>query len=280
MNVKVLGTAASEGIPAMFCSCDVCTGARSLKGKDLRSRSQFLINDDVLVDFGDDTYCHSLDYGVNLSKVKYLLITHYHVDHYNPLNFRYRGHYYTNKMDEPVMYVYSPPNVQVMYNDCEIRPEVRANIQFIKTSEFTPVKADPYVIYPMLAPHLREAEAGLGIKCFIYVLEKAGKRVLFGTDSGYYSDEIFDYLKNMRLDLVFLDCTHGQKSKGLKNPHMGLPENMMIKEKFLQNGTADKNTIFVSTHFSHNSGGLHDELSKIAEQHGFLIAFDGMQFKI
>ena len=48
MKLKYLGTAAAEGIPAMFCECNNCKEARRRGGRDLRTRSQALIDGKVL----------------------------------------------------------------------------------------------------------------------------------------------------------------------------------------------------------------------------------------
>ena len=84
MKVKVLGTAACEGVPAMFCNCENCVMARELKGKNLRARTQTLIESDMLVDFNADTYLNGQRFGLDLSAVKYFLITHTHCDHFVP----------------------------------------------------------------------------------------------------------------------------------------------------------------------------------------------------
>ncbi len=42
MKIKYLGTAAYEGLPAIFCECDTCNEARKRKGKNIRTRSQAL----------------------------------------------------------------------------------------------------------------------------------------------------------------------------------------------------------------------------------------------
>lgn len=82
MKLKYLGTAASEGVPALFCNCKYCKKARKLGGKNIRTRSQTMINDDLLVDFGPDTYLHVLQNGINLLDIKNVLITHCHQDHF------------------------------------------------------------------------------------------------------------------------------------------------------------------------------------------------------
>ena len=56
MIVKYLGTGAAEGIPAVFCHCNICKHARQKKGRNIRTRSQALIDGKLLIDFGPDTF--------------------------------------------------------------------------------------------------------------------------------------------------------------------------------------------------------------------------------
>ena len=67
MKIQYWGTAAAEGVPGIFCSCDTCKAARIKKGRCVRTRSQLLINDDLLVDFGPDTFAHTLKYDFDMS---------------------------------------------------------------------------------------------------------------------------------------------------------------------------------------------------------------------
>ena len=43
MKLTYLGTAAAEGWPAAFCNCDGCRAARRLGGRNIRTRSQALV---------------------------------------------------------------------------------------------------------------------------------------------------------------------------------------------------------------------------------------------
>ena len=58
MRLFFLGTAAAEGYPAIFCQCANCHQARLLGGRNLRHRSALLVNDDLLIDFGEATCGH------------------------------------------------------------------------------------------------------------------------------------------------------------------------------------------------------------------------------
>lgn len=86
MKIRFLGTAAAEGFPALFCNCKYCKEARRLGGKNLRTRSQSLINDDLLIDIPADTLSHFLTGDIRGDRIKYLLITHSHSDHFYPTN--------------------------------------------------------------------------------------------------------------------------------------------------------------------------------------------------
>ena len=69
MKITFLGTAAAEGFPALFCNCEYCREARRLGGKNIRTRSQCLINENMLVDFPPDTYLHMLQNGIEGDKM-------------------------------------------------------------------------------------------------------------------------------------------------------------------------------------------------------------------
>lgn len=104
MRIQYLGTAAAEGIPAIFCECDTCKKARSLGGRNIRTRSQAIINDRLLIDFPADTYMHFLQYNLPLAKIKHCIITHSHADHLYPndLQMRKNGFSHLSDLEEPM----------------------------------------------------------------------------------------------------------------------------------------------------------------------------------
>ena len=102
MKFTYLGTGAAEGVPAMFCSCDTCREVRRRGEGEFHTRSQLLIDGELCIDFPPDAYAHSLKFGVDLSAVKYLLITHSHMDHFYAHDFVLRGYKYAEKLSEPL----------------------------------------------------------------------------------------------------------------------------------------------------------------------------------
>ena len=101
MKLKFLGTAAAEGFPAMFCSCDNCIKARALGGKNLRTRSQAIIDDCLLIDYPADTYSHTITHNIDLLNVKHCLITHIHGDHFYPKDLSYMKKGFAKPLPDP-----------------------------------------------------------------------------------------------------------------------------------------------------------------------------------
>ena len=106
MKLTYLGTAAAEGFPAVFCNCQYCREARKLGGRNIRTRSQALVNDDLLLDLPADTYSHFLQNGIEGDTIKYLLITHTHTDHFYPEEFLMRTDCFAHDMRANTLQVY------------------------------------------------------------------------------------------------------------------------------------------------------------------------------
>ncbi len=49
MEIQYLGTAAAEGLPALFCDCETCRKARVAGGKEVRTRTQAVVDRRVLI---------------------------------------------------------------------------------------------------------------------------------------------------------------------------------------------------------------------------------------
>lgn len=50
-----------------------------------------MIDDKILLDFPADTYLHALQFDLDLSKVKHVLVTHSHMDHFRVDDMELRG---------------------------------------------------------------------------------------------------------------------------------------------------------------------------------------------
>ncbi len=274
MKIQFLGTAAAEGIPALFCNCEICAEARRLGGKEIRTRSQALVDDHLLIDFPPDSYAHMLKLGVDLPHIHSLLITHTHSDHFYLEDLMLRNKYFANHMDAELT-LYGNDALNSLFRkhmDSDERVELYAGRLACKElTEFKPHDIEGYQVTPLLANHNKKE------KCFIYLIEKEGKTILFGNDTGRFYEEtwacIQSSLNGKPLSLVSLDCTTLRKADG--NNHMGLVDVVWVKNRLLELNCADENTCFIVTHFSHNGKMLHYEIEEALQDEGFLVAYDG-----
>lgn len=271
MRIQYLGTAAAEGWPALFCRCESCERARSLGGKNIRTRSQSIIDDELVIDMPADTYLHALKYNIDFSDIHDILITHSHEDHFYPLDIILKA--------PPYAYNGGAKNINVYGNDVIIKrlreamdlsgiPTIYDYIAPIQVEAFIPFNAGEYRITALLADHIPDEN------CYIYDIEKDRKRLLYAHDTGVFPEDTWRYLSGNRFDLISLDCTFVMRSN--EKGHLGLPNVYEIKQKMMRMGCADSNTKFVINHFSHNGNKTHDELADSAEKLGILTAYDGL----
>lgn len=278
MKIKYLGTAAAEGMPALFCHCRLCDAARKKGGKEIRTRSQILIDDDMLIDFPMDSYMHSLTYGLDLSAVKNVLITHAHMDHCYPQDFTTHGEPFAHNMTCPEINVYGNETVIdkfISYTKDEIKPQIRQSVVLHRIKPYEKILLSDATVTALPAVHT------VGEDCLLYSIQRGGKSALIMNDTGILSDDTYDKMKAMNLtfDLVSFDCTYGGKGKG-SGRHMGLPDNISERRRMQERALVHDKTRYIITHFSHNSGLTHDELCSLAQQHGMTAACDGMEIEI
>lgn len=283
MKFQFLGTAAAEGIPALFCTCDNCRKSRESGGRALRTRSQAIIDDCLLVDFPADSYSHILANKLDLSRVENCLITHKHSDHL-----------YANdiKMLEP-SFSHMQEGYKLTFHGSdkvgeEIRPKISPKMVNAAICEFHEIKPfDTFETgtsfsgkkYRVTAlPAIHDPKSGP----LFYIVSDGEKTVLYAHDTNFFSDEVWEYFakEKPRFDLVSLDCTNACTPMTYVG-HMSFDENMQVRRRFIDEGYAGDDTVFVSNHFSHNGkNSVYDDFVPIAAKEGFRVSFDGMTIYI
>ncbi len=274
MKLTYYGTAAGEGWPGLFCNCGLCREARRLKGKNIRTRSQALVNDDLLIDLTPDTNLHSLFYGLDLEKVDHLLVTHSHADHFHPAELEL--------LREP--FAHNRPGIFHIYGNDRVRDRIWKEVPDVELAEnrfafhkalpFQPVTIKDYTVVPLRALHDRREE------CLFYRITQGDRTILYAHDTGAFPEQTVEYLKKDRihLDLVSLDCTTQSEPDG-KN-HMGLADAVREKQRLTELGLGDGHTRWIVNHFSHNGLWLHDRMVEEAGKAGFEVSYDGMAVEI
>lgn len=274
MEIQYLGTAAAEGWPALFCDCPVCRRARELGGKDIRTRTQALIDGTLLIDFPPDTYTHALNYGLRLGQIQHLLITHSHMDHFFPVELIHRHEHFGHNA-KGMLHVYGNEAVEKAFYDAVLIDRFKVHplddsVKFIRLQPFEDFTAEGYHIIPVPADHDRRETS------LVYIIEKDGKCLFYGHDTGLkLSKEAWDCIFSHKYQLVSMDATMGKKKTD--GYHMGLPNDVEFVRLLEEKGCIDEETVRVINHFSHNGEMLHADLEAFAAEHGMVAAYDGMK---
>ena len=268
MKLRYLGTAAAEGVPAVFCNCPQCERAREAGGREIRTRAGALIDGALKLDFGPDSYMQMLRDGLKFYPIRNILITHTHEDHFAYWDIAYRVKPYSQLADdEPPLTVWGNAQAGRM-----LEPYLeKGKLEFSLIEPFEPREIEGYTVTALEAVHKRDERA------LFYLIEREGKSLVYAHDTDEFTDADMEFLAGRKIDLFSLDCTNGVLDLDYVG-HMGLKDNLRMREKLLANGAADAHTRFIANHFSHNGVRSIEEMRTFAP--ALEIAWDGLEVEI
>lgn len=287
MKLTFLGTGAGEGYPGYWCECPHCTYARKHRGKNLRTNSSMVIDEELLIDIGPSCFDNAARFGVNLSKIKTLLVTHPHEDHLQPQHLYWRNTdesllplTYVEKMrhggprftDIPQLNIYGNSFVmETLRKSLDDMEELKINLHEIK--EGKEEKTDGYRILPVRGNH--GSQQGFSHS---YIIQKDGKTLLYALDSGSYDEDQFALIQEYQYDAVIMEGTTGLNEQ--YGGHMCLVNNIRIRERLKENKCLRENSRFLLTHLSPHWCPPHDWYESIVASEGLELAYDGLQIEI
>ena len=269
MKLLFLGTGAPEGNPSPFCDCENCQYVRKKKGRNIRLQVSFLINNELLIDFGPDVTRTFNNYGKSMSKLKLVLITHCHFDHF------YGGNFYNRLIGpriKPIsdLHIYGPERIKEISADWVFKP-VEQKVFFHIVKPFQRFKLGKYKIrtFPITQ---NDKFAGKGM---YYVISDEKKTLLYAVDTYKLPEENWQAMKGLRFDTVILDETFGFKDPPNKD-HYSIPLFLDTIEKLKTEEYTHNKTKFYTQHMSHHNPP-HDKLAKIMEKHHITVPYDGLE---
>ena len=282
MKLKFLGTAAATSMPLAFCNCNICIQARINGGKDFRTRSSLIINDEMLIDLGPDVVSQTNKYNIDLGKIKYLLQTHSHADHFDAGHFITRWSEYASKDLMPLSIICSKETCDDMniwvkmqessfdiYNELW-QKDLNYNLKFLKSGDI--LKLGEYVIIAIDSLHDDR------LKALIYIILYKDKTILYGTDLYKINENSWSVISKYKYNAVILDQTYG---KGYNNGgHLDAGQVMDIIGKMKKENLLLEDAQLYATHISHEGNQNHEVLEKEAILNGYHIAYDGLELEL
>lgn len=273
MKIKYLGTAAYEGIPAMFCDCRACKNAQKNGGKDLRTRTQAVLDDKLLIDFPADSLWHMRTYDIDFGKFSHLLITHSHFDHLYTGDLGIRSKYLTAYQGRKPLNVYVGKDGKArIETDCAEMVK-NGEILLHDIAPFVPLNIEEYTVIPVPASHSPESSP------YVFIITDGKKTLFYGNDTGALKKETLNKILslNVKFDLLSLDCTMGEDPSYYG--HLNVKDVVELANVLAENGKLNDGCIKAVTHFSHNHYVSHMHYEKLFYGYGFKVAYDGLEIE-
>jgi len=272
MQVKLLGSGSAEGWPGLFCKCRVCCLSRQVRGKNLRTRASAIIDGTLKIDLPPDTLSHVHSFDLDMREVELLLFTHAHDDHLAEKELQYLSWMFLPSGDTS--------NLRIAGSETVLN-KIRQSID----TEQVPLTIEPalrpwetrqigdWSITPVIPNHDPSQI------CFNHIIEREGKRLLYATDTGWYSESTWSFLKSTRLDAIVVEASKGPILDGYEG-HLAFPQVIEFINTLRTAGCISMGAPVVTTHHCHLGGMLHDEMVEILEPSGIQVGYDGMIFDV
>jgi len=280
MKVTMLGTAAI-GYPLAFCNCENCTQARIHKGKSIRKRASILINDDLMIDLGPDSQTAMTIYDKDMGKVKYLLQTHIHIDHFDEGLLISRIPYMAMQGHHRLELYAHPACLQIMservaaYENADLlsaEGQEKLNVCSHSINAGQKVRFGDYTVKAIDCAHDRSNGS------LLYVVSSENKSMLYATDTPELTEEALKQLAEYKLDVIIMDHTFGNVGDSFSY----LNEKKFVEQinRMKERNIIGENTLIYGTHISHDGMPYHEEAERKASLLGCHIAWDGMEVEM
>lgn len=285
--MKFLGTGAGAGTPNPFCRCRICENARKVKGREIRTRSSFLLDSKTVIDIGADYFAQSFLYDTCFAETEHVLYTHMHDDHINYTMMWER--LVRRSSEQHTLNVYLAGDAYRFITDfyktslitkgCEACLDPK-NINIVKLEHGKEYMISGYKITPVKANH----ETSFEKNGSNYLIEQGGKKLFYGLDTGGFSDEALELLKGAGLDVLITECTFPAENHidGYCG-HMDLTmlwKNLAILYEI--RAINDKTRVYIS-HIE-AMGKTHEELcaytQNIGKPYRVITAYDNMEIEL
>jgi len=265
MQALMLGTGAADIRAPDLCSCPNCTVLRQRGGRSRRTYTSTLLDHELLVDCGETVPRQFARFAPG-TRPRFLAITHPDGDHFDVAAIERLVH---ERVPERIPVVGSSPVIEALQSS-----PISGRLDFRCVSALEAVVLEPWTITALPARHRGAAGDSL-----IYLFEKAGKLLLYATDTGPLLDDAWEVLEGVRLDAVIAEATFGPRSEGipdLETAHMSFPLICELRKRMVRNGVIKETTPFVATHLSLHHCPPHEETQQALAHCGIQAGYDGM----
>lgn len=254
MQITVLGSGTSQGVPVIGCKCPVC---QSTDPRDKRTRTSILIRTDkvtVAVDAGPDFRQQMLREGID--HLDAVFITHEHKDHIGGL-------------DDVRPYIFMQDNKPMpLYVDETSLPEIKREFSYAFSDHLYPgaptydvhlIDENPFTFGDLYVEPIKLKHYTL--TCYAFRIGKFA----YVTDFSEISDEALDRLRGVEYMIIEALGRHKHYSHINLEQAVQIATDLKVKKAWF-------------THCSHHMGKAVDVNAELPDN--MMLAYDGLSFVI
>jgi len=263
MELLFLGTGAADW-PQETCA------QGDERGLDRRCTS-VLVDGELLIDPGPNVPEALGTFGADPSKIRSVIISHSHDDHFNPGTLTWLA-------DQHPIDVYGASGY-------EFKLPKHQNLTFHVVESSQTMELPFGTLIAAESTHLVE---DTNEKVLHYILVRNGKRLLYATDGAWFTSRTWGILGRYAYDCVILDATFGDdsriyriKSRGIFFYHNNLSMVRAIQAAFMdRKNAAQAHTVFVADHLAKAYYPDIETARATFGATGIVAAYDGMRLTL
>jgi adenosylcobinamide kinase / adenosylcobinamide-phosphate guanylyltransferase len=236
VNLTLLGTGSADGWPNPHCACASCTSTRS--AGLLRGQTAALLDESLLLDCGPETPQAAQRAGVDLTRLRHVLLTHAHPDHCAPAFLLFRSWVSQAPLD-----VLGPPDV-IEQARMWVAPE--SSVRFVTVAAGDRATLGDYEVRVLASRHGPEGT------CVLYDVNAPDGRLLYATDTGPLPECTLETVRGAGFDVVLLEETFGDHT-GHGTDHLDLATFPEQLRRLRAVGAVTADTDVVAVHLSHRN---------------------------
>jgi adenosylcobinamide kinase / adenosylcobinamide-phosphate guanylyltransferase len=257
VNLTLLGTGSADGWPNPHCGCASCAGARAA-GR-LRGQTAALLDEALLLDCGPETPHAAQRAGLDLTRLRHVLVTHAHPDHCAPAFLLFRSW-----VDAAPLDVIGPAAV-VEQARMWVAPD--SPVHFVPVAAGDRVSLGAYDVRVFAARH------GDASGSVLYDVGGPGGRLLYATDTGPLPEATVEAVRGAAFDVVLMEETFGDRTTH-GTDHLDLATFPEQLHRLRAAGAVTHGTDVVAVHLSHHNPPT-PELSRRLAAWGARVVDDG-----
>lgn len=249
MKIRLLGTGYGDCKVKKKCSFDV------------RHKGGVVVDEKILIDAPEDVIdaAVSLGYPEIFKNISEIFISHSHKGHFSR---------------EAVEQLASKRKIRVFASGEVISLlEENKNVECVELFPFVPIELSTYRILPLPASHTVEGSCEV---CFNFIISNE-KTLFYCLDSAGITPPAFKMLKEERIDTAILECALENKDYSAKSmSHSNFQEAIKTRKILTDAKICREDSKFILSHIpTDRRRSIHEELTQIAKNNGFTVAYDG-----